>query len=235
MSSGPHQGVAPSSLQADLGRRIKQFLLPAGGSTLKISKIQPVASYSWIDAKTPTIAVPGAPPCLFSQSRPFDNTFVGSPRIWRNVDVVCVPKDAGLVFIDQNAYHMGSTASSLTPIFSAIDEFVGKYEFNSLDLVSDRNTLWKLFRWVTGSAEDFRIDLEVAGKTCLFTRWESRDADTIEGFVGFGREYEKASTTLPPGCERATGHHRIISMVRSCTISLVLKIPDPFCHRILEG
>jgi hypothetical protein len=140
--------------------------------------------------------------------------------------VTRVPQDSGIVFVDQNACHTGSTTSPLTPIFSAIDDFVGNYDFKSLDFVSDRSNLWKLLRWVTGVAGDFRIDMEVAGKTCLFTRWESRDADTIQGFVGYGREYEKASTILPPGCEKATGHHRIISMVRSYTIFLVLKISD---------
>jgi hypothetical protein len=111
---------------------------------------------------------------------------------------------------------MGPTASSLTPIFSAIDDFVGEYDFKSLDLVTDRNSLRKLFRWVTGVVQDFRIDLEVTGKTCLFTRRESCNTETLQGFRGYSREYEKVSTVLPPGCEKTTGHHRIISIVRSC-------------------
>jgi len=104
-------------------------------------------------------------------------------------------------------------ASPLTPIFAAIDD-LGGFDFTGLDLISDRNNLRKLFRWATGAADekDFRIDIELAGQTCLFTRTEENDSETVTGFRGFGHEYEKAATRFPPGCERTTGHHRIISI-----------------------
>jgi hypothetical protein len=109
---------------------------------------------------------------------------------------------------------MKNIGSPLAPLFAAVDD-LGAYDFTGLDFVSDRNNLRKLFRWTQGvSSEDFRIDVELAGQTCLFTRRDEKDAETITGFRGFGHEYEKAATRLPPGCERATSHHRIISMVR---------------------
>jgi len=105
--------------------------------------------------------------------------------------------------------------SPLIPIFAAIDDLhENKYKFEELDIVSDRNNLRKLLRWATGVADEkgFRIDIERAGQTCLFNRREEKDAETVEGFRGFGHTYEEAATKPSPGCERATGHHRIISI-----------------------
>jgi len=175
---------------------LQQFS-PAAVTTSKavtINNVQAVASYSWIDAPVPTIAVPG------------------SPGIWA-ANPKRVSQDSGLVFIDQNAYRMGDQKSPLTPIFVAIDNLNG-YNFAGLDFVSDRNNLRKLLRWATGAAgqADFRIDVEIAGTTCLFTRREAQNSEMVSGFKGFGHEYEKAATRHPKGCEKATGHHRIISM-----------------------
>jgi hypothetical protein len=112
---------------------------------------------------------------------------------------------------------MGRTASPLIPIFAAIDDLhKGQYEYTKLDLVTDRNNLRKLLRWATGDGDTFRIDIERAGQTCLFTRCEEKDSEHVIGFKGFGHEYEKAATRFAPGCEKATGHHRIISIVRQC-------------------
>jgi len=189
----------PTYIKKDLGNPLKHFSPAASGASepVKIKDVQAVASYSWIDAKAPTIAVPG------------------SPNIWTNSNPKRVPADSGVVFIDQNAHRMGPTASPLTPIFAAIDDFHGnEYDFSGIDIVSDRNNLRKLFRWATGVADekDFRIDIDLAGQTCLFTRREEKNAETVLGFKGFGHEYEKAATRLAPGCERTTGHHRIISI-----------------------
>jgi hypothetical protein len=115
---------------------------------------------------------------------------------------------------------MGSTASPLMPIFAAIDDLhEGRYEYEKLDIVSDRNNLRKLLRWATGNGDAFRIDIERAGQTCLFTRREEKDSEVVIGFRGFGHEYEKAATRLAPGCEKATGHYRIISIVSPVTRS----------------
>jgi hypothetical protein len=142
---------------------------------------------------------------------------IGSPNIWSNANPRRVAADSGVVFIDQNAHRMGRTASPLIPIFAAIDDLhKGQYEYTKLDLVTDRNNLRKLLRWATGDGDTFRIDIERAGQTCLFTRCEEKDSEHVIGFKGFGHEYEKAATRFAPGCEKATGHHRIISIVRQC-------------------
>lgn len=122
---------------------------------------------------------------------------------------------------------MGEKKSPLLPLFVAVDAVrgEGEYDYSSLDLVTDRNGLRKLYRWATESPKpnespEFRIDLELAGDTCIFTRAEDRDLDTRPGVRGYGAEYVKATTKLAPGCETTTGHHRIISFV-SCSSAFV--------------
>jgi hypothetical protein len=52
-----------ASLQGlnDLGDLLKQFSVGACNTTdaIKLSEVEPVASYSWINERAPTIAVPG--------------------------------------------------------------------------------------------------------------------------------------------------------------------------------
>jgi len=106
--------------------------------------------------------------------------------------------------------------SPLVPLFAAIDDMHPSFDYNQFDFITDRNNLRKLFRWATGSSDenDFRIDVDVAGSTCLFTRLEKQNTETVQGFWGYAREYEKAATKVTRGCEKATGHHRMISIVR---------------------
>ena len=49
-----------------------------------------------------------------------------------------------------------------------------EYDPRDVDLVTDRNNLRKLLSAVTGSGdrdEKFRINVQLIGKTMLFTRW----------------------------------------------------------------
>lgn len=141
----------------------------------------------------------------------------GSPPVWTNVNPRRVPQDRGLTYIDQNSARMGPKTSPLTPIFASIEALGADVDLQDFDVVTDRNNLRKLLRWASGTPEekDFRIDVELAGKTCLFTRREEKDSEYVTEFRGFGHEYEKAATRWPKGSERATGHHRIISIVSS--------------------
>ncbi|TDL17770.1 hypothetical protein BD410DRAFT_729467 [Rickenella mellea] len=185
----------PPFAKADLGAEVIQFSPTSSSSGVKITNVRPVASYSWIEAPIPTIAVPG------------------SPNIWTDERIRRVPADSGFYIINQNSYRMGPNASPLAPLFAAVDE-LGEYDYASLDVVTDRNNLRQLLRWIAGTVdpEGFRIDIESSGKTCILTRRLEKNSEVIREFRGFGHEYEKAATTPAPGCENATGHHRIISM-----------------------
>lgn len=123
-----------------------------------------------------------------------------------------------MTYVDQNAARMGSKGSPLHPLFAAMKVMNKTDELSDFDLITDRNSLRKLLRWVTDSAaqekKDFRIDVERIGDTCIFIRREEHNVEHIQEFRGFGSNYKDAATTPAQGCERATGHHRIISMVR---------------------
>jgi hypothetical protein len=53
---------APPHIQKDLGNLLKSFsaVTTDAADAIKLSGLEAVASYSWINSKTPTIAVPGA-------------------------------------------------------------------------------------------------------------------------------------------------------------------------------
>ncbi|OJA09735.1 hypothetical protein AZE42_06861 [Rhizopogon vesiculosus] len=169
-----------SFILKDVADEVTQFTQSTDSlSPVKIINVKPVASYSWIEARTPTIAVPG------------------SPRVWFT-GPHRVPADTGTVFVDQNAFYMRQM-SPLVPIFAAINDMHPSFDYKQFDFITDRNNLRKLLRWATGVSDerDFRIDIDVAGSTC---------------FRGYGHEYEKAATRTTRGCEKATGHHRMISI-----------------------
>ncbi|KAG2109056.1 uncharacterized protein F5147DRAFT_693865 [Suillus discolor] len=184
-----------SFILKDLGDKVAKFKRSTATlSPVEITNVKPIASYSWIEAATPTIAVPG------------------SPRVWFT-GPQRVPADSGTRFVDQNAFYMRKM-SPLIPLFAAIDDMNPSFNFKQFDFITDRNNLRKLLRWASGSPDekDFRIDIDVAGTTCLFTRLEAQNTDTVQGFMGYAHEYEKAATRVTRGCERATGHHRMISI-----------------------
>ncbi|KAG1805868.1 hypothetical protein EV424DRAFT_1578108 [Suillus variegatus] len=164
-----------SFILKDLGDKVAKFKRSTGTlSPVEVTNVKPIASYSWIEAATPTIAVPG------------------SPRVWFT-GPQRVPADSGTRFVDQNAFYMRKM-SPLIPLFAAIDDMNPSFNLKQFDFVTDRNNLRKLLRWASGSSDekDFRID--------------------IDALWGIGHEYEKAATRVTRGCERATGHHRMISI-----------------------
>ena len=84
------------------------------------------------------------------------------------------------------------------------------FKFSDVDVVSDRNALRKLLRWIQGGKDvrDFRIDVQLAGSTVIFTRREPTDD---EDAAGYGKAFEKAATRYNPD---EAGHHRIATYVR---------------------
>ncbi|KAE9396977.1 hypothetical protein BT96DRAFT_823934 [Gymnopus androsaceus JB14] len=180
--------------------------LPDG--SVKIENLQYIASYNWIKGPgdQPTIIVPGSPP------------------EWQNIaPPYTVTADTGKSFVDQNGHWLPS--ATLAPLVVAVNTQQAEtgnpsnFDWSSVDLVTDRNGLRKLLRWITGPTEeresmrtikDFRIDMQLAGeKTMLFNRWEKRTEEECSGFT-FGYNFEKKTTVPANDCEKSTGHHRII-------------------------
>ncbi|KAF5382621.1 hypothetical protein D9615_002760 [Tricholomella constricta] len=184
------EGLSTSPLQT-----ISKLSPKSSDKELNITELQYVGSYNWVEKPTPTIIVPGSPRRWSDRPTPYQ-----------------VHADDGFAFKDQNGFR--SPKSVLLPLVTAVDHIskVNNEEFDwaAIDFVTDRNNLRKLLRWISDSAaKDFRIDMQLAGKTVLFNRWEDRYKEQMSGMT-FGFNFEKASTSPAPGCEGSTGHHRIV-------------------------
>ena len=131
-----------------------------------------------------------------------------------------LPPDPDEPFVDlPNGYMIPE--SPFLPLFRAVDimeaeRTTPKFDWRLVDIVTDRNSLRKLFAWGDGSHEAFRIDLQLAGDfTILFNRWKANPAGDAWSY-GWGDSFERATTEPARGCERTllAGHHRIVNYVR---------------------
>ena len=191
---------------------------PSALEDLPIENVQYVASYNWVDTEQPTIVVPGTS-FPFHLERHRSHTRAGSPAIWtgRSVPFTLQP-DSGSHFVDQNGARMSEYP--MLPLFAAADaihENKEPVDWPAVDVVTDRNGLRKLLRWLNPSpgreVRDFRIDVELVGaKTVVLNRWEGRTREPPTGKT-YGFAFEAATGRAAPGCP-SSGHHRAISYVR---------------------
>ncbi|GAB7360586.1 hypothetical protein MBLNU230_g0468t1 [Neophaeotheca triangularis] len=162
-----------------------------------ITEVTHLASYNWLEAPTPTIAVPGSPPlwsAIKTQNR--------------------VKKDTGHVYIAQNAAR--HPTSPLEPLFRALFIENPDFDISKSHLVSDRNNIRKLLSFVDPTTsrnglEAFTIKAEAVGETVIFCREETKVEEVIgpAEFKGYGHEFGKAYTSHE--VNGSTGHHRIVS------------------------
>jgi hypothetical protein len=160
----------------------------------------------------------------------------GSPPIWKNTPFnkthpLTIRPDVEVfqgseVFVD----HGSGTkqAESLLAMLTAVELCTPDFNWNPSDIVSDRNSLRNLLRWVTWDSSarwrprNFRIDMHLAGeKTLVLTRWK-RDIVQRPAEHSYGFSYERSETVPVPGCalSRAAGHDRIMAYVSILTICL---------------
>ena len=186
---------------------------------LPIENVQYVASYNWVDKEDPTIVVPGT---SFPSTREIiaHSRHAGSPAVWtgRSVPFTLQP-DRGEHFIDQNGARMSEFP--MLPLFAAADAIYDNkkapVDWPAVDVITDRNALRKLLRWLNPSegreVRDFRIDVELVGaKTIVLNRWEGSLREPPSG-KSFGFAFEAATSRAAPGCP-SSGHHRAITYVR---------------------
>lgn len=185
-----------------------------------ITDVVALGSYNWVDHTIPTIVIPG------------------NPAMWKEPELpLQLDPDSGNSFIDQNTARL--PLNPLEPMLRAISvtqKQLGN-DFNladeSIDVVTDRNNLRKLMRFITfngpnrdprpGSNRPFRIDVQLApnGRTLVLTRRDEKTIDDSTRFKGYGHNFEKNTTehiapflatnhtrTLISRLE-STGYHRI--------------------------
>ncbi|KAF2873118.1 geranylgeranyl pyrophosphate synthetase [Massariosphaeria phaeospora] len=191
----PRTMASTTRTVAEISRQNLQDLSTHPGAS--ITDVKQLSSYNWIEAPTPTIAVPGSPP-LWSAPK--------GPRQLK--------PDSGFIYIGQNAARHPD--SPLEPLFRALYTANPSFDIRSIDVVTDRNNIRKLLSFVDPGLtrfglESFTIKIEVTNNTAIFCREETATSEFItpDQFRGYGHEFEKAYTTGM--INRSTGHHRIIS------------------------
>jgi hypothetical protein len=165
----------------------------------RITDVNYLSSYNWIERPNPTIAVPGIP------------SLWNAPRSAQRLN-----KDSGYVYISQNAAR--HPESPLEPLFRALYITKPSFDIRSVDVVSDRNNIRKLLSFIDptlnknkNGIEPFAIQVEITKGTAIFCRQEAETKTFIgpNEFRGYGHEFEKAYTTNE--ISGSTAHHRIIS------------------------
>ena len=193
---------------ADPVKICSQDLIIESEGEAQITNVSVAASYNWLDAHTPTILVPGIPPVYTAPRFP--------PRL---------SPDTGSRYIDQNGdRNPGSPLESLVVAVHAIDE---RFDFNSVDIITDRRPLRKLFGFVNGEhgkpqfglGSSFNFCVEIIGGSAIFTRIEDETREynpSISGddskicSPGYRKEYDSIYTKMASCGEGSTSHHRIL-------------------------
>jgi len=185
----------------DTSKIIKTIAQPASLSApehIPIENTRYVASYNWVDREEPTIVVPGSPAHWTGRDLPFT-----------------LDPDEGFHFVDQSGARI--SRYPMLPLFVAADAIHDKkapVDWAAVDVITDRNGLRKLLRWLNPEegeeVRSFRIDVELVGsKTIVLNRWEPRAREpSRQGTFGFG--FEAATSCAAPGCP-ISGHHRTIT------------------------
>lgn len=86
-------------------------------------------------------------------------------------------------------------------------------DFKATDLVTNRRCLQLLFQFASDiSFQDFRIDLHLVHDTLFLTRRTPKTyfIANAHGTTKVGSNFESAFTTLEPGLEDSSSHHRVI-------------------------
>ncbi|KAL8815867.1 MAG: hypothetical protein Q9223_005041 [Gallowayella weberi] len=163
-----------------------------------IVNVSPIASYNWLDVPSPTILVPGSPPIWSPPS---------NPR--------AIAPDEGFSYIDQNADRYPK--SPLAPIFSSVLQMDPSFQFDTIDIVSDRSPLRKLYAFAAHDPElkDFRFGISVFGrdekKMVVFHRMEKMTREEHEegGFHGYRAGFE-AQYLRTPATIKGGSHYQIL-------------------------
>ncbi|KAL8644649.1 MAG: hypothetical protein Q9226_007663, partial [Calogaya cf. arnoldii] len=200
-----------------------------------ITGFKPVASYNWLDVPNPTILVPGELPHLHLPDPSPDievsatNTWhsnQGYPPIWSppTHPPTITPDDSSFRYVDQNADRYPKCP--INPLFSSVQHVQPDYPFSTIDIVSDRSPLHKLYAFAAGepNLKDFRFGVNVFGyetnrggkdgegkKTVVFHRMEKTTREEYdEGqFHGYRGGFEEQYLCHKDMAEGGTSHYRI--------------------------
>ncbi|KAK2597170.1 hypothetical protein N8I77_013033 [Diaporthe amygdali] len=171
-------------------------LEPSDSETIILSSDQYnlICSYNWVNKTQPAVYVPGGAPIFEEISLP-----------------ATVKPDSGRQFVDQNAARIPDYPFEV--VFQAAEMMNPTVRFDDIDVLTNRNSLRKFFEFCKGRAQDsFRVNLYLVNNTLIIERCVRSTTEFLygSGGSGFGHNFEKAATRLPPGLENSLGHHRVL-------------------------
>jgi hypothetical protein len=149
-----------------------------------------LCSYSWKQTASTTIYVPGTPAKWTPPALPKQ-----------------LAQDTGFHWCDQHGHRV--PRHQFEPVFQALATMNPTVRCNDVDVVVNRNTLQKLYKFASFKrGKAFYVDLDMIENTLFISRRESK-AKTKQ-YTGYGRNFETAFTTEDPQLPQAEGHHRVI-------------------------
>ncbi|KAF8455801.1 hypothetical protein BDZ91DRAFT_746219, partial [Kalaharituber pfeilii] len=154
-----------------------------------------LASYNWVERDgVPKIVVPGSPARWNPPTLP----------AW-------LTPDQGRSFIDQNSFRHPSCP--FLPLFLSLWTLRPTYSLLPVSLITDRNTLRKLFRFVCADpnhVHDFKLYIQVVHNTVILNRWEPQTVHIARpGERSYGHGFHDAFSKYGKEVEGSKGHNRV--------------------------
>jgi hypothetical protein len=95
-------------------------------------------------------------------------------------------------------------------MFRAMYELHPELDLKDVDVVICRNTMAKLFDFVTVNSKKFEIDVQIIGEKAVFSRKEKKATEFISEFRGFGFTFPQEYTRWDSAVKGSSSHHRIV-------------------------
>ncbi|KAK2049097.1 hypothetical protein LZ31DRAFT_489347 [Colletotrichum somersetense] len=173
---------------------VQSAIVPSTTAVSSEAGYQLVCSYNWQRGKPRKIQVPGYAAVCHDISLP-----------------LTLPPDKGIFFSDQNTELL--PRHPFEPMFRAAVAMNPDVSFDSIDIITNRNSLRKLLDFSAGRSGDyFRLNLHLVRNTLIIERCEKNTREFKNGLrdAGWGRHFEEAFAKYPAGLERSLSHHRTL-------------------------
>ncbi|KAF2205316.1 hypothetical protein GQ43DRAFT_477463 [Delitschia confertaspora ATCC 74209] len=159
--------------------------------TSSITDCKYIGSYNWLDAKDPTIIIPGKPPNWTPLLNPEK-----------------LKEDSGVYYRDPNAARFAKYP--MEPSVQAVLKTDAKFPTDEVDIFACGSTMGNLLRFVRHYGKPFRFKVQVIGNTVFFSRKENSPTEVISGVRGFGHTFPEAYTTWEKEVKGSESNQRLI-------------------------
>ncbi|OBT81336.1 hypothetical protein VE02_10091 [Pseudogymnoascus sp. 03VT05] len=167
----------------------------ASSSDAKITGLEDIASYNWLETNEPTIMTPGKPPKWTPTATPTK---------------LAEDNPNGTYYRDQNAAYFPSYP--MEPVVRSIFEARPDFNAQEVDVFGCGSTFGNLLRFARNveTEKPFRFLVEVVGETVFLIRRENSPKEVIADIRGYGHSFPEANTTWDADVQSSNTHQRII-------------------------